>query len=53
MRRTKFSDILTTRPNDRQEQKKTYWIVDFAVPTDNRVKLKESKKRDKFLDIGW
>ena len=27
-------------------------IVDFAVPADHRVKLKESEKRDKYLDLA-
>ena len=27
-------------------------IVDFAVPADHRVKLKEFKKRDKYVDLG-
>ena len=27
-------------------------IVDFAVPADHRVKLKESKKKDKYLDLA-
>ena len=26
-------------------------IVDFAVPPDHRVKLKESEKKDKYLDF--
>ena len=26
--------------------------MDFAVPVDHRVKLKESEKRDKFLDLA-
>ena len=26
--------------------------MDFAVPIDNRVKLKESEKRDKYLDLA-
>ena len=26
--------------------------MDFAVPADHRVKLKESKKRDKYLDLA-
>ena len=26
-------------------------IVDFAVPADHRVKLKESEKKDKYLDL--
>ena len=27
-------------------------IVDFAVPADHRIKLKESEKKDKFLDFA-
>ena len=30
-------------------KKRTCWIVDFAVPADHRMKLKESKKKDKYL----
>ena len=26
-------------------------IVDFAVPADHRVKLKECEKKDKYLDL--
>ena len=26
--------------------------MDFAVPAENRVKLKESEKRDKYLDLA-
>ena len=26
--------------------------MDFAVPIDNRVRLKESEKRDKYLDLA-
>ena len=29
-----------------------YRIVDFAVPVDHRVKLKESEKRDKYVDFA-
>ena len=25
--------------------------MDFAVPADHRVKIKESEKRDKYLDL--
>ena len=39
-----------TRPTDSQQQKKR--IVDFSVPVDHRVKLKESEKRDKYLDLA-
>ena len=27
--------------------------MDFAVPADHRVKLKESEKKDQFLDLAW
>ena len=40
-----------TRPYDNQ-QKKNLQIVDFAVPADHRIKLKECEKRDKYLDIA-
>ena len=26
-------------------------MVDFAVPADHRIKLKESEKKDKYLDL--
>ena len=42
-----------TRPSDSQQQKKrTCQIVDFAVPANHRVKLKESKKRGKYQDLA-
>ena len=28
-------------------------MVDFALPGDYRVKLKESEKKDKYQDIAW
>ena len=31
---------------------RTCKIVDFAVPSDHRIKLKESEKRDKYLDLA-
>ena len=27
--------------------------MDFAVPADNRIKLKENEKIDKYLDVDW
>ena len=42
----------TTRPSNKQQKKRTCQIVDFAVPADHRIKLKESKKRDKYLDLA-
>ena len=40
----------TTRPYNNQQKKRTCRIVDFAVPVDQRVKLKESDK-DKYLNL--
>ena len=48
-----------TRPNNNKQQqtkkkkeKKIYKIVDFAVPADHRIKLKECGKRDKYPDLA-
>ena len=44
-----------TRPYNNQQKKKKKKIciiVDFAVPADHRIKLKECEKRDKYLDIA-
>ena len=43
-----------TRPNNNQQQKKREFvkIVDFAVPADHRIKLKECEKKDKYLDLA-
>ena len=44
----------TTRSynNQQQQKKRTCTIVDFAVPADRRVKLKECEKRHKYLDFA-
>ena len=42
----------TTRPYNNQQEKRTCKIVDFAVPTDHRIKLKESEKKEKYLDLA-
>ena len=36
----------------KKKKKKIWKIVDFAVPPDHRIKLKECKKRDKYLDLA-
>ena len=41
-----------TRPNNNQQKKRIWKIVDFAVPADHRMKLKESEKKDKYLDLA-
>ena len=34
-----------------EQNYKNFKIMDFAVPSDHRVKLKESEKKDKYLDL--
>ena len=34
------------------KKERTCRIVDFAIPADHRVKLKECEKRDKYLDFA-
>ena len=36
---------------EKKKKKRTCEIVDFAVPADHRVKLKESQINDKYLDL--
>ena len=35
----------------KRKKQRTCKIVDFTVPADHRVKLKESEKKDKYLDL--
>ena len=35
-----------------KKKKKICKIVDFTVPADHRIKLKECEKRDKYLDLA-
>ena len=35
-----------------KKQKRICKIVDFAVPADHRIKLKECEKKDKYLDLA-
>ena len=41
-----------TRLYNNQQKKRICKIVDFAVPADHRIKLKECKKKDKYLDLA-
>ena len=34
------------------KEKRTFRILDIAVPVDHRVRIKESNKKDKFLDLA-
>ena len=38
--------------NKKKKKKKICKIVDFAVPADHKIKLKECEKRDKYLDLA-
>ena len=53
---TNGSSILgqKTRLNNNQQKKKKENMqnVDFAVPADHRIKLKECEKKDKYLDLA-
>ena len=37
---------------NQQKKKRTCKIVHFAVPADHRINLKESEKKDKYLDLA-
>ena len=41
-----------TRPYKTQQKKRICKIVDFAVPADHRINLKEWEKKDKYLDLA-
>ena len=41
-----------TRRYNNQQKKRIWKIVDFAVPADHRIKLKECEKKDKYLDFA-
>ena len=42
-----------SRPNNNQQQKKRNCkIVDFAVPAELRIKLKECEKKDEYFDLA-
>ena len=47
--------VSTRRPDliliIKKKKKRTCKIVDFAVPANHRVKLKESEKKNKYLDL--
>ena len=49
--------LISARRPDRiiinnNKKKRTCKIVDFAVPTDHRIKMKECEKKDKYLDLA-
>ena len=38
--------------NNNNNKKRIWKIVDFAVPADDRIKLKDCEKKDKYLDLA-
>ena len=44
--------IIINKKKEKKKEKKICKIVDFAVPADHRIKLKECEKRNKFLDLA-
>ena len=42
---------LQKKTKEKRKKQRTCKIVDFAVPACDRVKLKESEKKDKCLDL--
>ena len=49
--------ISTRRPDliiidKKKKEKKTCKVVDFAVPADHGIKLKENEQKDKYLDLA-
>ena len=44
--------IIINNNNSNNKKKRTCKIVDFAVPADHRIKLKECEKKDKYLDLA-
>ena len=44
--------IIINKKKKKKKKKKISKIVDFAVPADHRIKLKECEKRDKYLDLA-
>ena len=45
-------DLILITKKKKKKKKKICKIVDFAVPADHRINLKESEKKDKYLDFA-
>ena len=44
--------ILNKKKKKKRKEKRICKIVDFAVPADHRINLKECEKKDKYLDLA-
>ena len=49
---TNGSPNLGQKTSNQLKKKRTCKIVDFAVPAEHGIKLKESEKKDKHLDLA-
>ena len=45
-------DLIIINKKKRKKKKRICKIVDFAVPTDHRINLKECEKKDKYLNLA-
>ena len=45
-------DLLIINQKKKKKKKRICKFVDFAVPADHRIKLKESEKKDNYLDLA-
>ena len=45
-------DLIIINKKKKKKRKKICKIVNFAVPADHRIKLKEREKKDKYLDLA-
>ena len=44
--------IIDKKRKKKKEKRRTWKILDFAVPADHRIKLKECEKKDKYIDLA-
>ena len=44
--------VIITKKKKKKKKERTCRIVDFSVLSDHRIKLKESEKKDKYLDLA-
>ena len=51
-RRPDLIIINNKKKKKKRKKKRICKIVDFAVPVDHRINLKESEKKDKYLDLA-
>ena len=45
-------DQVTVKKKKKKKRERHCRIVDFAVPAGHRIKLKESEKRNKYIDLA-